>query len=1527
MAADTTTYALGIELALNSQPAFESLDKFGKSMESLEQQVSSSAAKALTNISNALTVMETSLTTSNTLIGGISTTSSEVIKSFQGAVGEVNDIGDGLANVIQLLEEKKDLIDEELKVYDKIALKETDELKTIQKTKTWWGYITKAIKEKNVLHGVESDLVRDENALLEKASAIVEGRVAKEKTSQKSLSEALTAIKGMVNALLAVDKAAESFVATNYRAYGSQVALANSSRALAADLGMTEENAVATYKALADVATPKDSLDKIAKTVGMASRSTGVSTAALADYTKKLRAAGLGAEGTEKNIGMLTEAMRKGKLNTQDITNTMATNSATMYDLQMMLGGTPETVEGVTGAFLSLKSAATELGVGTEAIDDLQKKLSSPEEMLKFGNIMQVNVKSADDLKRALLKAGKQLATMEQNAKGSAQGAIQYNARLESMGFGKESARAAIEMYKKTSQELGRSAETAADLNEVYDQSTGSVKGQFAATKTLTQELAILSARFAAVYAVVVSFVSEGLKDLLSYLNWIFDWIGPMISIISKWGTAFYNCHGAVKVTIGIIRGLVTALVLVGGALMGLGIALGVAGAALGTFSLSGGVMVTMAGTIATAITTVTGAIITAMVSFLTGLGTGLATLGASITPVIIPLMQLSGAFLVTAIAIFIIVEAFSRFCAIADLTWEKGLMFVLIIGIIGLVLVGLSMLIQGPILVGLLALSAAFVSIGIAAAGVGALISAVGYVINAFATVLQVITTIDPEKAESGMAALGKGLNKLIYEAGGFVGGAQLLAIGGGIAAVGLAAIPLSSYGPGAAEAAKKLAVEIPALAAVADKIAGAGNKFAEEMRAFGEAATAALPLDQAGTYMQSAADKFTYAATAFKQFSEMTSGLETASYELINAAGVLQVAGEALIPGVEALGTVSMPLLWASWGLSAAANSLGPAATYLSSSLDALSDSAKLFLGFGDNMKAGAESLSKSGELMKTASAALTEGSNALKVVSAILAPVLYSLIGPSMAASFVGYYLESGASAINRGAILLRDGGLILSEGVNYISSAATNLLDAAVNLQNGIILLKVTADELMTAAVSFKTGATLLEEGAMLLGIAIAELFFVSSAIMMTAVSLSYGLSFLYYTAEYAVSIGKSIASAGAQMLTGSLGIAAALMILGSAGPRMTTIATAINTGAADLTAALKKLEQAGSVLLEASRHYYPASLSIFFAMGWLQLAVGRYTGSVEKMKIISDSMLNLATAFVMISKAPLKAFKESAEEALAAMPSIDKLADGMTNVGNKISIAAPKMVEPVKSISASLKELEIALCSIVNSGAVAATPLIGAVGVTVESTANALDRSAAKMTAAITQLQASMTQIETWSKNFGSVSVIFEEATKKFIPPADALAATMDRLGASIAAFGEGMDITDKIMNLAGTMTTSAELFESAAERIQVAINAKAIPAMRSAEQAGIKEAVKSQAVATVKVMKDEGGSTFALSDEKDIAYKTLEELIKLNLAVSVIGDANASGPVGEIVSLLQTYLPSMNKESGGLTSNMNGWNK
>jgi hypothetical protein len=373
--------------------------------------------------------------------------------------------------------------------------------------------------------------------------------------------------------------------------------------------------------------------------------------------------------------------------------------------------------------------------------------------------------------------------------------------------------------------------------------------------------------------------------------------------------------------------------------------------------------------------------------------------------------------------------------------------------------------------------------------------------------------------------------------------------------------------------------------------------------------------------------------------------------------------------------------------------------------------------------------------------------------------------------------------------------------------------------------------------------------------------------------------------------------------------------------------MTAIAPAINTGAADLTAALRKLEQAGSVLLEASRHYYPASISIFFAMGWLQLAVGRYTGSVDKMKIISDSMLNLATAFVMISKAPLKAFKESAEEALAAMPSIDKLADGMTNVGNKIAIAAPKMVEPVKSISSSLKELEIALVSIVNSGAVAATPLIEAVGVTVESTANALDRSAAKMTAAITQLQTSMTQIETWSKDFGSVSVIFEEATKKFIPPADALASTMDRLGASIAAFGEGMDITDKIMNLAGTMTQSAELFESAAERIQVAINAKAIPAMRSAEQAGIKEAVKSQAVATVKVMKDEGGSVFALSDEKEIAYKTLEELVKLNLAVSALGDASASGPVGEIVSLLQTYLPSMNNESDGLTSNMNGWNK
>jgi ABC-type transporter Mla subunit MlaD len=229
--------------------------------------------------------------------------------------------------------------------------------------------------------------------------------------------------------------------------------------------------------------------------------------------------------------------------------------------------------------------------------------------------------------------------------------------------------------------------------------------------------------------------------------------------------------------------------------------------------------------------------------------------------------------------------------------------------------------------------------------------------------------------------------------------------------------------------------------------------------------------------------------------------------------------------------------------------------------------------------------------------------------------------------------------------------------------------------------------------------------------------------------------------------------------------------------------------------------------------------------------------------------------------------------------------------------------------------------------VATGSASAALPIIEAIGTAVESTADALDRSVSKLSAAIDDMKRFMPEMENWANNFNNVSAIFATASDKFVRPADALARVMDKLGATIAAFSEGIDISDKVMSIAGIMIHSAELFESAAERIQIAVNAKAIPAMRAAEQAGIAEAVRSQAVATVRVMKDEGGATFELSDEVEIANRTLGELIKLNESVSAMGNVGEGGPITEIVSLLQTFLPNLNRQTNGLTSNMNGWNK
>ena len=1530
MAADTTTYALGIELALNSQPAFDTLDKFGKTMETIEQQVSSSANKALMNISNAVRVMESSLATSDDILNSMALQSTSVNKSYQESAFEIGEINTGLENVIQLLEQKSDLIEDEIKNNKKIAIHEKEELKTIEKTRGWWGYITKSIKEKNLLHGVENELVTKENDLLEKANALVEGRTAKEKEYSNTLSSVTTKISAIATALLAIDKSAEAFVTTNYRAYDSQSVLANSTRALAAEFGLTQEQAVTAYQAMANVATSKDEIEKLTKTVLASARITGVAVPELAEYTMKMKSVGFSSLQTEKSIMQMNEAMRRNKLSTNDVKNSMAANNATLYTMTKLLGGTPEATAGFTGTMLTLKGMAKQIGVGTESIDDFQKQISNPRTFMAFQALTNTTIKSSDDFKKALLVAGKELKKLD--ADTSDVGIAIFEDMAKAYGMTTESARAAIKVYDETSAAVGRSAVSADDMKAAFDETTGSLAGALEESTTLTFELAKLSASFSALYGVVGQFVADGLRDLVYYINAIVGYVGPAISSFNAWCVSIRDASPALQGTISFLRALIAAIVVIGGALVGVGAMIGAFVAGLGTLKVGASLAMNGVKLVGNALYGVSAAIGKSIVVVLTSLGTGLNNLGRSVAPVIVPLMQLGVALILMSVAIYIIVQAFASFCAIADMTWEKGLMFILIVGLIGLVLVGLSMLIQGPVIVGMALLAATFASIGIAAGGVGILIDAVGNVIRSFADSLKLLATVDPEALAGGFAALGKGLYKLSYESGGLMGAAALLALGGALAVMGPGLQMTASSGEDAAKALDKLAISIPAFKTACAGIGGTGEEFATGLRALGAAASkAAVPLDKAGDYMQTAADKFVYATTTLRkpssELGEIASAMTASSLQIAEVADNLIYAGNNLYVGGQDIIAAGPLLTGAAKALKSAAIQLEPAGAAIAKSMNALYPAAVAVKTSGDYIQSGATGILEGGNNISMGADALIGAADTLGTASLTLLPAAQDMVDPAMLIATVGSYLGVGGLSLYAGSLNFRDGALLLVEAIDILEVGAGSFSFVISEIGSGSIMLITASYSLIAGAGLLKYGSGLMLDGVNMLSESIQILSLSSASLAVVSISLGYGMMFLSAVAESMEKIGLAISRAGTFMLTGANRLYSAIDVLNHIGLWLLISAPMISIAAALLESAAIILLRGGKALFSASELFLPASANIYIAMTWLSMAIGRYSGMIDQIKIIGSSMLQFANAIIIISSAPMKAFRVAAEEALAAIPALQGLAGGIEGIASKLESAAPKLVTPVKELADSFQALEEVLTSVATGSASAALPIIEAIGTAVESTADALDRSVSKLSAAIDDMKRFMPEMENWANNFNNVSAIFATASDKFVRPADALARVMDKLGATIAAFSEGIDISDKVMSIAGIMIHSAELFESAAERIQIAVNAKAIPAMRAAEQAGIAEAVRSQAVATVRVMKDEGGATFELSDEVEIANRTLGELIKLNESVSAMGNVGEGGPITEIVSLLQTFLPNLNRQTDGLTSNMNGWNK
>jgi hypothetical protein len=144
---------------------------------------------------------------------------------------------------------------------------------------------------------------------------------------------------------------------------------------------------------------------------------------------------------------------------------------------------------------------------------------------------------------------------------------------------------------------------------------------------------------------------------------------------------------------------------------------------------------------------------------------------------------------------------------------------------------------------------------------------------------------------------------------------------------------------------------------------------------------------------------------------------------------------------------------------------------------------------------------------------------------------------------------------------------------------------------------------------------------------------------------------------------------------------------------------------------------------------------------------------------------------------------------------------------------------------------------------------------------------------------------------------------------------------LQNLGNAIADLTLDNTFLDDVGQMVTALDSYSTQLESAVERIETAIQSKLLPAVQSAEQAGLKEAVRSEAITNVEVMRpsepEDRSQTrmISLLEEQNVLLSTLTD---------VIGGLSSTD-VTKIKELLEDRLAPENRLPGAVSSDLTGW--
>lgn len=538
MPADINAYALGLELQLQTKSALESLTELESHLKIIESRMVAVAPSALATTQMKKEAEATGLSAlkhyelfkANQDLHRINEEMKILTDQMSSSAGFLNTEFEEQAKKMQNLKEKYFSAHEAIK-----DMSESENKLSLEEMK-WYKQSIKNITQIDKIKEAHESLTDEYDKQIKKLdifTPLLSQLGLSTSTSTKFLSAynkgllgATLAIAFLANGLKNVIAMQEMYSKTTFRALGSQQDLIESSNELRGTLGATNEQAMATFKALSEAGfRATDSISELAKANYMFSRSTGVSEGHTATYQRSLSFVGLTAHDATANLGRMSAAIRSSGMTAQEAGALIDQLSHSM--LRLKFGFDPKLAQGVTESITKFAAATKATQGDINAVTTMFTNLA--EQPAKLQAVLgQLNLDTTGDQFQRLNRL------MEQGPEATkkfiaAQG--EYGIMvMENMGLNIDAMRsiqgvgdAALKAHKSVKQFTGGFVE-GADLTADFNN----------AMKTFKETMQRILSPILNIASTITSVLGPAIVAILTPLSMIASAIGKVISVIDK---------------------------------------------------------------------------------------------------------------------------------------------------------------------------------------------------------------------------------------------------------------------------------------------------------------------------------------------------------------------------------------------------------------------------------------------------------------------------------------------------------------------------------------------------------------------------------------------------------------------------------------------------------------------------------------------------------------------------------------------------------------------------------------------------------------------------------------------------------------------------------------------------------------------------------------------------------------------------------------------------------------------------------